>query len=37
MNNSSIKDVSFDDAATSAMGEAFDQSLQIVPEFGPAC
>jgi hypothetical protein len=28
MNNNSVNDVSFDDAATSAMGEAFDQTCK---------
>jgi hypothetical protein len=37
MSISSIKDVSFDDAATLAMGEAFDRACKSFQNFGPAC
>ena len=33
MNITPIQNVWFDDAATSAMGEAFDQCLQIASKF----
>ena len=36
MSTSSIKDVSFDDAVTSAMGEAFDKACKFFQNFGPA-
>jgi hypothetical protein len=32
---SSIKNVAFDDAATSAMGEAFDRAYKAVRRYGP--
>jgi hypothetical protein len=37
MNIHSIKDVSFDDAATSAMGEAFDKACKSLRNLGSAC
>ena len=37
MNIHSIKDVSFDDAATSAMGEAFDKACESLRNLGSAC
>ena len=33
----SIKNVWFDDAATSAMGEAFDHACKTLQDFGSAC
>jgi hypothetical protein len=36
LNNISIQDVSFDDAATSAMGEAFDRACKSLRSFGSA-
>ena len=32
-----IQNVSFDDAATSAMGEAFDKACKSLRNFGTAC
>jgi hypothetical protein len=32
-----IEDVEFDDAATLAMGEAFDQACKLLRSFGSAC
>jgi hypothetical protein len=37
MNINSIKDVSFDDAATSAMGEAFDKACKSLRNLGSTC
>jgi hypothetical protein len=37
MNINSINDVSFDDAATSAMGEAFDKACKSLWNLGSAC
>jgi hypothetical protein len=37
MNIHSIKDVSFDDAATSAMGQAFDKACKSLRNLGSAC
>lgn len=37
MNIIPIKDISFDDIATSAMGEAFDRACKSLRNFGFAC
>jgi hypothetical protein len=37
MNIIPIQDVWFDDAATSAMGEAFDRACKSLRNFGSAC
>ena len=37
MNIVPIQDVSFDDEATLAMGEAFDQACKSLRNFGTAC
>ena len=37
MNTTLIQNVEFDDAATSAMGEAFDQACKSLRNFGTAC
>ena len=37
MSSIPIQDVGFDDAATSAMGEAFDQACKSLRNFGSAC
>ena len=37
MSSIPIQNVGFDDAATSAMGEAFDQACKSLRSFGSAC
>ena len=37
MNSIPIQNVAFDDAATSAMGEAFDKACKSLRSFGTAC
>jgi hypothetical protein len=37
MNSIPIKNVAFDDTATSAMGEAFDKACKWLRNFGTAC
>ena len=37
MDNIPIQNVAFDDAATSAMGEAFDKACKSLRSFGTAC
>jgi hypothetical protein len=37
MNNNSVKDVSFDGAATSAMGKAFDNACKSLRNLGCTC
>ena len=37
MNTTLIQNVEFDDAATSAMGEAFDKACKSLRSFGTAC
>ena len=37
MNSLPIQNVAFDDAATSAMGEAFDKACKSLRSFGTAC